>query len=130
MARKQARRRKQPKVRKFKMPTIRLRPLFTPVIALLLIVGTYELSARLLDREIGALELSGPFSASQRCKLKRLSAQSWKLGSLGQISAISATWCVSFPGSTKRQLHVAGQIVLRSRLANRCRPQSGVTVAC
>tara|TARA_R110002049_G_scaffold73329_18_gene189646 strand:+ start:1808 stop:2620 length:813 start_codon:yes stop_codon:yes gene_type:complete len=83
MARKQARRRKQPKVRKFKMPTIRLRPLFTPVLALLLIAGTYELSARLLDREIGALELSGPFQRVSALQIEEAISGELEAGFLG-----------------------------------------------
>jgi cell division protein FtsQ len=63
MARKQAKRRKPPKARNFniKLPKINLARFVTPLVAVGLIAATYEISSRMLDRDIGSLEISGPF---------------------------------------------------------------------
>jgi cell division protein FtsQ len=61
MARKQAKRRKQKPARKFRMPTIRIARIVTPIIAIGVIVATYELTLMMLDREISSIEISGPF---------------------------------------------------------------------
>ncbi|MEO1201456.1 MAG: cell division protein FtsQ/DivIB [Pseudomonadota bacterium] len=61
MARKQARRRKARPERKFELPKLKLRPLLAPLAVIASIAVTYELSLRLLDSEIEAIEVSGPF---------------------------------------------------------------------
>ena len=61
MARKQARRRKQKPARKFKMPKVRIGRIVTPIVAIGIIVATYQLTLVLLDREISSIEISGPF---------------------------------------------------------------------
>lgn len=61
MARKQARRRKQKVERRFKLPTIRIGRIVAPLIALTIVLATYQLSLKLLDREISSIEISGPF---------------------------------------------------------------------
>ena len=61
MARKQARRRKQKQARKFKMPKIRIGRIVAPIVAIGIIVATYQLTLVLLDREISSIEISGPF---------------------------------------------------------------------
>jgi len=61
MARKQARRRKQKKAARFKMPRIRVTHIMAPVIAVAAIVATYLASASMLDRPIRSIEINGPF---------------------------------------------------------------------
>ena len=61
MARKQAKRRKQKKVRTFKLPTIRVGRIVAPLVAFGIIVATYQLTIMLLDREISSILISGPF---------------------------------------------------------------------
>ena len=61
MARKQARRRKQKVERRFKLPTIRIGRIVAPLIALTIVLATYQLSLKLLDREISSIEINGPF---------------------------------------------------------------------
>jgi len=60
MTRKQARRRKQKKAARFRMPTIRMAHLVAPVIAVMAVVATYLASASMLDRPIRSIEISGP----------------------------------------------------------------------
>ena len=50
MARKQARRRKQKKARNFRMPSIPIARIVTPAVAILIVVATYQVSGKLLDR--------------------------------------------------------------------------------
>jgi cell division protein FtsQ len=61
MARKQAKRRKQKKARTFRMPKIRIGRIVTPVVAVGILVATYQLTLVMLDREITSLEINGPF---------------------------------------------------------------------
>ena len=61
MSRKQAKRRKQKKAPVFTMPRIRISRIVTPLVALGIVVATYQLTLMLLDREISSLEVSGPF---------------------------------------------------------------------
>ncbi len=61
MARKQARRRKQKKAPLFRMPTIRIGRIVAPIVAVGIVVATYQLTLVMLDREIASLEISGPF---------------------------------------------------------------------
>jgi len=61
MARKQAKRRKQKKAPAFKLPTIRIGRIVAPLIAIGIIVATYQLTIVMLDRDITSLEISGPF---------------------------------------------------------------------
>jgi cell division protein FtsQ len=61
MARKQAKRRKPKTATQIKMPTIRIRRIFAPLIAVGIIVATYQLSMTMLDRTISSIQISGPF---------------------------------------------------------------------
>ena len=61
MARKQAKRRKQKKVKKWSMPSIRVSLIIGPLVAVAAVVATYHLSSSMLDREIRSIEVSGPF---------------------------------------------------------------------
>ena len=60
MARKQARRRKQKKAAKFRMPSIPVARIVTPAVAMLIIIATYHVSGSLLDRPIDSISVSGP----------------------------------------------------------------------
>jgi cell division protein FtsQ len=61
MARKQARRRKQKKARSLRMPSIPIARIVTPAAAILIIVATYHVSGKLLDRPIESIAVNGPF---------------------------------------------------------------------
>lgn len=61
MARKQAKRRKQKKASMFKMPTIRIGRIVAPLVAIGIVVATYQLTMVMLDRRISSIEISGPF---------------------------------------------------------------------
>jgi cell division protein FtsQ len=61
MTRKQARRRKPQKERRIKLPTIRIGLIVAPVAAMAIVVGTYFLSASMLDQQIRSIEINGPF---------------------------------------------------------------------
>jgi cell division protein FtsQ len=60
MARKQARRRKQKQARTFRMPSIAVGRILTPAVAILIVVATYHVSGKLLDRPIESISVSGP----------------------------------------------------------------------
>jgi cell division protein FtsQ len=61
MARKQAKRRKQKKAKMFAMPKIRIGRIVAPVVAVGIVVATYQLTMAMLDRTISSIEISGPF---------------------------------------------------------------------
>lgn len=60
MARKQAKRRKQKKAA-FRMPKIRVGRIVAPLVAVGIVVATYQLTIAMLDRTITSIEISGPF---------------------------------------------------------------------
>ena len=61
MAHKQARRRKPAKQKSFKFPSLPVRRILTPLGAILVVVATYHVSGKLLDRPIESIAVSGPF---------------------------------------------------------------------
>ncbi len=61
MARKQAKRRKQKKASTFEMPKIHIGRIVTPLVAIGIVVATYQLTMVMLDRTISSIEISGPF---------------------------------------------------------------------
>jgi cell division protein FtsQ len=61
MMRKQARRKKQKKKAKLRLPAIRLTHIVAPVVAVAAVVATYLASASMLDRPIRSIEINGPF---------------------------------------------------------------------
>lgn len=61
MARKQAKRRKQKKASTFEMPKIRIGRIVTPLVAIGIVIATYQLTMTMLDRTISSIEISGPF---------------------------------------------------------------------
>ncbi len=92
MARKQARRRKPPKVRRFKLPGLSLGRLVPPVLALAAVAATYELSARLLERDINAIEVSGPFQRVSALQIEAAIGHELDAGFLGaDLGRIRAT---------------------------------------
>lgn len=61
MARKQARRRRQKQARNFRMPSFPVARIVTPAVAILIVLATYHVSGKLLDRRIESIAVSGPF---------------------------------------------------------------------
>ena len=61
MARKQAKRRKQKAPSRLQMPKIRIGRILAPLFAIGIVLATYQLSLKMLDREISSIEVSGPF---------------------------------------------------------------------
>jgi len=61
MARKQANRRKKTSPKRMQMPKIRIGKILTPLVAVGVVLATYQLSLHMLDREISSIEISGPF---------------------------------------------------------------------
>jgi len=92
MARRQARRRKPAKLRQFKLPKLRIGRIVTPIVALAAVALTYELSARLLERDIGAIEISGPFQRVSALQIEAVIAHQLDAGFLGvDLRRIRAT---------------------------------------
>jgi cell division protein FtsQ len=82
MARKQAQRRKKQSKKK-QMPTLRLDRLIAPLIAVLIVAGTYRISAGLLDRNIESIEVSGPFQRVTALQIEEAVADELDAGFLG-----------------------------------------------
>jgi cell division protein FtsQ len=61
MARKQARRRKQTKAKKFTLPRIPVARIVTPLAAVAIVLATYHVSGKMLDRPIESIAINGPF---------------------------------------------------------------------
>jgi cell division protein FtsQ len=61
MTRKQARRRKQTKAKKFRLPEFPLKRLTVFVFAMAIVALSYQFSARLLDQPISSITIDGPF---------------------------------------------------------------------
>ncbi len=61
MARRQARRRKPTRAPRIWRPAISWRHVVTPLLAVSVVVATYQLSASMLDRRIRSIEIHGPF---------------------------------------------------------------------
>jgi cell division protein FtsQ len=84
MARKQARRRKPQKApRMRRLSTIPFGRLVTPLIAVAAIAATYEISASLLERDIGAIEISGPFQRVPALQIEAAIGHELDAGFLG-----------------------------------------------
>jgi cell division protein FtsQ len=61
MARKQAKRRKQKAPPRIQLPKIRIGRIIAPLVAVGIVFATYQLSLKMLDREISSIAISGPF---------------------------------------------------------------------
>lgn len=83
MARKQARRRKQKKAPKFTMPKIRIGRIVAPLVAIGIIVGTYQLTIAMLDRTISSIEISGPFQRVTALRIEEAIADEIEQGFIG-----------------------------------------------
>ena len=83
MARKQARRRKPQKAPRMRLPTIPFGRLVPPLIALAVVAATYEVSANLLERDIGAIEVSGPFQRVPALQIEAAIGHELDAGFLG-----------------------------------------------
>ena len=83
MARKQAKRRKQKKAPKFTMPKIRIGRLVAPLVALGIIVGTYQFTIAMLDRRISSIEISGPFQRVTALQIEEAIADEIEEGFIG-----------------------------------------------
>ena len=83
MTRKQARRKKQTRKARFRMPRIRVAHLIAPVVAVGVVFGTYTLSASMLDRPIRSIEISGPFQRVSALKIEEAISNEINAGFLG-----------------------------------------------
>lgn len=83
MARKQARHRKPKTAQQFKIPTIRIRRFVAPVIAIGIVVATYQLSLTLLDRTISSIEISGPFQRVSALQIEEVIGDEIDAGFVG-----------------------------------------------
>ncbi len=61
MERRQAKRRRQSTNKRAEMPKIRVGRILAPLLAIGIVVTTYQLSLTMLDREISSIQISGPF---------------------------------------------------------------------
>jgi len=116
MARKQAKRRKQKRAPRMKIPTIRIGRLIAPVVAAGIIFATYQLSLTMLDRPISSIEISGPF--------QRVSA-------LHVEEAISDEIGLGFVGADLDRIHadiVALPWIDQARVARRWPSRISITV--
>jgi cell division protein FtsQ len=83
MARKQARRRKPARKKKFKMPSISIGRILTPVAAVLVVLATYHFSGNLLDRPIDSIAVSGPFQRVTALRVEEAISEELEAGFLG-----------------------------------------------
>jgi cell division protein FtsQ len=83
MARKQAKRRKQKKARKFKMPKIRVGRIIAPLVACGIIVATYQFTIAMLDRTISSIEISGPFQRVTALQIEEAISDEIEQGFIG-----------------------------------------------
>ena len=83
MARKQAKRRKQKTEQRFQWPRIRVGRILSPFIAAGIVFATYQLTLTLLDREISAIEISGPFQRVTALQLEAAISEEIDAGFVG-----------------------------------------------
>jgi cell division protein FtsQ len=83
MAHKQAKRRKQKKVRTFRLPRIPVGRIVAPLVAASIIVATYQLTIMMLDREISSIEISGPFQRVTALQIEEAISQEIEKGFVG-----------------------------------------------
>jgi cell division protein FtsQ len=83
MARKQARRRKQTKAKKFALPSIPVARIVTPVAAVIIVLATYHVSGKLLDRPIESIAISGPFQRVTALQIEEAISTELDAGFLG-----------------------------------------------
>ena len=83
MARKQARRRKTSTAKKFTMPKVRIGRIVTPLVAIAIVVATYQLTLVMLDRQISSIEISGPFQRVTALQIEEAISDDIEKGFLG-----------------------------------------------
>ena len=83
MARKQARRRKQKKAIRFRMPSISIARILTPMVAVLIVYTTYHVSGKLLDRPIGSISVNGPFQRVTALQIEEAISEELDAGFFG-----------------------------------------------
>lgn len=83
MARKQAKRRKSRAARRIKVPTIRASRIVTPLVAIVIVFATYQLSLTMLDRTISAIEISGPFQRVSALQIEEAISAEIEAGFVG-----------------------------------------------
>lgn len=83
MARKQARRRKEKAAKRFEMPTIRIGRLIAPLVAIGVILATYQLSLTMLDRPISSIEINGPFQRVSALQIEEAISEEIDAGFVG-----------------------------------------------
>lgn len=83
MARKQAKRRKQKAPRQIRLPTIRIGRIVAPLLAVAVVLATYQLSLHLLDRQISSLEVSGPFQRVSALQIEAAIGEEINAGFIG-----------------------------------------------
>ncbi len=116
MARKQAKRRKQKKAPAFKMPKIRISRIVAPLVAVGIVVATYQLTMAMLDRTISSIEISGPFQRVTALQIEE---------------AISDEIDAGFVGADLDRIHariVALQWIDQGRVARRWPSRVSITV--
>ena len=74
MTRKQARRKKPRKAARFRVPRINVARVVAPLIAIGVVVGTYLVSASILDRPIRSIEINGPFQRVTALRIEEVIA--------------------------------------------------------
>jgi len=83
MARKQARRRKQKTTRRFVIPKIHLGRILAPFLAIGIVFATYQLSLKMLDREISSIEISGPLQRVTALDIEEAISEEIEAGFVG-----------------------------------------------
>lgn len=83
MARKQAQRRKKKTAPKVVLPRISIGRILKPVLAIIVVLGTYEMSTRLLDSDIESLSISGPFQRVSALQIEEAISNELDAGFLG-----------------------------------------------
>ncbi len=82
MARKQAKRRKQQKVRRWRMPSIPFARISRVVIAVAVVLLSYRFSAALLDQPIQSITIDGPFQRVSALQIEEAISNELKAGFL------------------------------------------------
>lgn len=83
MARKQAHRRKKRSPSKFAWPKLSLRRFAAPIVAAIVVAGTFEMSSRALDSQIQSLSISGPFQRVTPLQVEEAVSDELDAGFLG-----------------------------------------------
>jgi cell division protein FtsQ len=83
MARKQAKRRKQTKTKRFTLPSIPVARIVTPLVAIVIVLATYQLSGNLLDRSIESIAINGPFQRVTALQIEEAISTELDAGFLG-----------------------------------------------